>query len=139
MSLAFLSQTFMALTERSSRGAKSNLAFLSMVPLDFWSWVAAAETAAWRLKWVMIPVTIFVLYFGRKLYRSIRQSPSSFCGARYARAGLLASATVPLLILILIGVTVPERLASTGTGIEAGLNAQGYRIDRALAEYRERV
>lgn len=137
MVLALLSQTFIALTERSSRGAKSSLAFLSMVPLDFWSWVAAAETAAWRLKWVMIPATLFVLYFGRKLYRSIVQSPTSFCGARYARGGMIASAAVPVLILVLIGVTVPERLRHRQDGIRAGEYAQGYRIDRALTDYRE--
>jgi hypothetical protein len=137
MSLVFLTQTFIALTERSSRGAKSTLAFMSMVPFDFWSWVAAAETAAWRLKWVMLPATLFVVYFGQKLYRSIAQSPEDFCGLRSARAGLLASATVPLLILVLIGVTVPERLRHRQDGIQAGFNAQGYRIDRALTDYRE--
>lgn len=136
MSLAFLGQTFISLTERSSRGAKSNLAFLSMIPLDFWSWVAAAETAAWRLKWVMIPVTLLVALGGRKLYRSITQSPSNFCGARYARAGLLASATVPVLILILIGVTVPERLRHRQEGIEAGVQVTGRTFDRAVLEYK---
>jgi len=135
MVVTFLTQTFISLTERSSRGAKTNLAFLSMVPLDFWSWVAAAETAAWRLKWVMIPVTLLVAFAGRKLYRSIVQSPADFCGARTARAGLIASAIVPLLILVLIGVTVPERLRHRQEGIRAGINANTYRIDRALDEY----
>lgn len=138
MVLTFLTQTFMALTQRSSRGATSNLAFLSMVPFDLLSWLRAAETAAWQLKWVMIPVTIFVLWSGRKLYRSIAQSPSRFCGLRYARAGYLASAAVPLLILILIGVTVPERLLQRQLGIRAGINANIYRTDRALDEYREK-
>lgn len=137
MVLALVVETFIALTERSSRGAKSSLAFLSMVPLDFWSWVAAAETAAWRLKWVMIPLTLLVAFGGRKLYRSIVQSPANFCGARYARGGFLASAAVPVLILILIGVTVPERLRHRQDGIKAGEYAQGYRIDRALSDYRE--
>lgn len=137
MVLAFLTQTFLSLTQRSSRGATSNLAFFSMVPFDLQSWLSAAETAAWQLKWVMIPVTLLVLFFGRKLYRSIAQSPARFCGVRYARNGYLASLAVPLLILILIGVTVPERLQQRQDGIQAGFNAQGYRIDRALTEYRE--
>ncbi len=137
MVLTFLTQTFFALTQRSSRGAKSNLAFFSMVPFDFWSWAAAAETAAWRLKWLMLPVTILVLWSGGKLYRSIAKSPTRFCGVRHARAGYLASITVPVLMLILIGVTVPERLRQRQDGIQAGLNAQGYRIDRALSEYRD--
>jgi len=138
MVLVFLTQTFVALTQTSARGAKSNLALLSMIPFDPLPWLAASETAAWRLKWVAIPLSIFVLWFGRKLHRSIVHSPDRFCGLRYARRGCVASAAVPLLILILIGVTVPERLRARQLGIEAGLNAQAYRIDRALVEYREK-
>ena len=136
MALMFLTQTIIALAERSTRGAKSNLALLSMIPFDLWSWIAAAETAAWRLKWVAIPVTVLVLWGSRKLYRSILISPSRFCGLRYARRGYLASATVPLLILILIGVTVPERLRRRQLGFEAGQYAQAYALDRALLQYR---
>jgi hypothetical protein len=138
MVLVFLAQTFVALTQTSARGAKSNLALLSMIPFDGLSWLSAAETAAWRLKFLAIPISVFVLWFGRKLYRSIAHSPDRFCGLRYARRGYLASAAVPLLIVILIGVTVPERLRARQLGIEAGLNAQAYRIDRALVEYREK-
>ncbi|HEX3282062.1 MAG TPA: hypothetical protein VHR36_12585 [Pyrinomonadaceae bacterium] len=134
--LVFLTQTFVALGQFSARGAKSTLAYLSMIPFDFWSWVAAGETAAWRLKWLAIPVTLFVLWFGRKLYRSIVASPERFCGVRYARSGFIASLAVPAVILILIGITVPTRLEYRQLGIEAGLNAQARRIDRALDEYR---
>jgi hypothetical protein len=137
MVLIFLTQTIIALAQRSTRGATSNLAMLSMIPFDLRSWLAATETAAWRLKWVMLPVTVLVLYGGRKLYRSIQQSPSRFCGLRYARRGYLASASVPLMILVMIGITVPERLRQRQGGIEAGIKAQGYRIDRALHEYRK--
>jgi len=128
--LGFLTQTIIALV------ARAPLSF------EFWSWIAAAiaaaETAAWRLKWVMIPITILVLYGGRKLYRSIQQSPVRFCAVRYARRGYLASAAVPLLVLILIGVTVPTRLEHRRWGIEARNNAYIYRFDRALEEYREK-
>ena len=136
--LVFLTQTFAALAQFSGRGAKSNLALLSMIPFDLSSWLAAGETAAWQLKWVAIPITIFVLWFSRRLYRSVASSPDRFCGLRYARRGFIASAAVPVVILILIGVTVPERLRARQLGIEAGLNAQAYRIDRALDEYREK-
>ncbi len=136
MALTFLTQTFLSLTQRSSRGATSNLAFFSMIPLDFWSWVAAAETAAWQLKWAMIPVTLVVILGGRKLYRSIAQAPTRFCGVRFARAGFLASAIVPIMVVFFIGITVPERLRQREDGIQAGFNAQGYRIDRALGDYR---
>ncbi len=136
--LVFLTQTFIALAQTSARGAKSNLAFLSMIPVDYKPWLAAAETASWRLKWVAIPLTFFILWFGRKLYRSIANSPDRFCGVRYARRGYIASLAFPLLILIFIGITVPERLEQRQLGIRAGLNAQGYRIDRAFNEYREK-
>jgi hypothetical protein len=115
------------------------IALMAKAPLSFglWSVISAAETAAWRLKWFMIPVSILVLYFGGKLYRSIRQSPVRFCGLRYALSGYLACAAVPLLVLVLIGVTVPTRLERRQWGIEANELPYAYRIDRASDEYRE--
>ena len=102
----------------------------------FWSWVAAGETAAWRLKWVAIPLLLVVLWFGRKLFRSIVSQPERFCGLKYARRGLLASATVAMLIALLIGITVPARLEHRRLAKEAAVLAQGYTIERALFEYR---
>jgi hypothetical protein len=134
--IVLLSQTILALVQDSSRSAASPLALSSMIPLDFWSCVGAAETAAWRLKWVAIPLAILVVFGSRRIYRSIQQSPANFCGLGYARNGYFASAAVPVLILILIGITVPARLRHRQWGIEAGDNANIYRIDRALEEYR---
>jgi hypothetical protein len=102
----------------------------------FWSWVAAGETAAWRLKWIAVPALIVVLWFGRKLYWSIVSQPERFCGVKYARRGLLTSATVAMLIALLIGVTVPARLEHRRLAKEAGFLAQGYTIERALLEYK---
>ena len=138
MVLIFLTQTIIAMVQRSAQGATSNLVALSMIPTDWRPWLAAAETAAWRLKWVMIPITLLVLFGSRKLYRSMLAEPARFCGQRYARRAYVASAAVPLLILILIGVTVPERLSHRQWGIEAGNNALGYATDRLLLEYREK-
>lgn len=104
--------------------------------LGFWSWVAAGETAAWRLKWIAIPSLILVIWFGRKLYRSILSQPERFCGVKYARRGLLSSATVAMLIALLIGITVPARLEHRRLAKEAGFLAQGYTIERALLQYR---
>jgi hypothetical protein len=126
MVLVFLTQTILALVKRPP------------VSLDLWSWIAAAETAAWRLKWVAIPATIVVLWGSRKIYRSMLRTPSRFCGLGYARCGLMASALVTMLIAVLIGVTVPERLRRRQRGIEAGIQALGYTYDRALFEYREK-
>jgi hypothetical protein len=102
----------------------------------FWSWVAAGETAAWRLKWIAIPILFVVLWFGRKLYRSIVAQPERFCGLNYARRGLLASATVAMLIALLIGITVPARLEHRRLAKEAAFLARAYTIERALTEYR---
>ena len=102
----------------------------------FWSWVAAGETAAWRLKWVSIPVLFATIWLGRKLYRSILDQPQRFCGIKHARRGLLASAIVTLLIALLLGVTVPARLQHRRWAKEAAIRAQAYTIERALFEYR---
>ena len=123
MVLGFLAETVVALAQH--------------VPFSFgfWAWVAAGETAAWRLKWISIPVTFVVLWGGRRIYRSMMQTPLRFVGLRVARRGLIASACVSLLIATLIGVTVPARLRQRRIGIQAGLNAQAYTRVRALLEY----
>jgi len=102
----------------------------------FWTWVAAGETAAWRLKWIAVPALFAVLWFGRKLYRSILVKPERFCGVKYARRGLLASATVAMLFVMLIGITVPARLRQRQISKEAAFRVQGYVLERALLEYR---
>ena len=124
MVLVFLTQTIIALMQKAP------------VSLGLWSFVAAGETAAWRLKWIAIPITLLVLWAGRRIYSSMLTAPGKFCGLGYARTGLWAAAMVPVLIALLIGVTVPERLRQRQRGIEAGFHAQGYAIDRALLEYR---
>jgi hypothetical protein len=137
--LVFLSQTILALVQDTTRAATSPLALSSMIPFDFWSWLAAAETAAWRLKWAVIPLALLVVFGSRRVYRSIKQSPASFCGLGYARKGYFASALVPLLVLILIGITVPARLRHRQWAIEAKDYPSIRRIDRALDEYRQKV
>ncbi len=134
MVLVFVVQTISAAMQRAPK-VTSVLALASVFPSDFWSWVAAGETAAWRLKWVALPVTIVVLWGSLKVYRSILKSPARFCGVGYAKTGLIASALVPVLIAVLIGVTVPERLRQRQIGLQAAANAVGYTYDRALFQY----
>lgn len=124
--VGFLTQTVIALAQR--------------VPLSFgfWSWVAAGETAAWRLKWLAIPVMFVILLAGRRIYRSMLKTPARFVGVAWARRGLLASSLVGLLIATLIGVTVPARLRQRQMSIEAESYAQGYTIARAQLEYSAR-
>ena len=104
----------------------------------FWSWVGAAETAAWRIKWVSIPVLMVTLWLGRKIYRSIRLQPQKFCGVKYARHGLLASTTVAFLIALLIGITVPARLRQREMSKEAAIRANWHTFEAAVLEYRTR-
>ena len=121
--LVFVTQTLVAFFQRSNGWG-------------FWHWVAAGETAAWRLKWVSIPVLFAVLWIGRKLYRSILSQPERFCGLKYARRGLLASSVVTLLIALLIGITVPARMNQRRLSKEAAIRAQGYAIELALTRYK---
>jgi hypothetical protein len=90
------------------------------------------------MKWVAIPLAFLVLFGGRKTYRSMLQQPTRHCGLVYARRGLAASVAVCLLIAGLIGISVPTRLRNRKLAIEAGDQARGYRVDRALFEYRDR-
>jgi hypothetical protein len=133
MAIVFIAQTIISFVQLST--AKSFLA--SIANSDLRAWIAAAETAAWRLKWVAIPVTAVVFWGTRKIYRSMLHSRESFCGFGYARAGFVTSAMVPLMIALLIGVTIPERIRQHDMAIEAGNNALGYGYDRVLNQYRE--
>jgi len=112
--LVFVIQTLIAFFQRSAG-------------YGFWNWIAAGETAAWRLKWVSIPLLFAILWIGRKLYRSILQQPARFCGLKYARRGLLASSVVTLLVALLIGITVPARMQQRRLVKEAAIRAQGDR------------
>jgi hypothetical protein len=102
---------------------------------QFWQWIAAGETAAWRLKWISIPVLFITLWAGLKIYRSIKLQPKRFCGVNYARRGLLASATVAILIAVLIGITIPARLRQRELSREAGIQADYYTVAAALQQY----
>ena len=122
--LVFVTQTLIAFFQRSSD------------EYGFWNWVAAGETAAWRLKWISIPLLFAILWVGRKLYRSILLQPTRFCGLKYAQRGLLASSVVTLLIALLIGITVPARMEQRRLSKEAAVRAQGYAVELALSQYK---
>lgn len=124
--LLFLSQTVIALFQKS------------FDPLGGWSWITAGQIAAWRLKWVSIPLLIVTVWLGRKLYRSIKQNPEKFCGLKHARRGLFATSFVVVLIALLIGVTVPERLRQRELAKEASYKASYYTFERAALEYQVR-
>jgi type II secretory pathway pseudopilin PulG len=106
------------------------------VTIGFWPLASAAETAAWRLKWIAVPLSIAALWSGLLIYRTIRREKVRFAGHDFARCGLAASMLVLLMIVTFIGITVPERLRQRQRGIEAAVEAQGYTLQRALLEYR---
>lgn len=106
-------------------------------PPRFGSIVNAGEVAAWRLKWIALPVAMIVLWGGARIIRSIKANPSRFIGLRAARLGFAASVLVTVMIAGLIGITVPVRLERRQWGIDAATNARGYTIARAMLEYRE--
>lgn len=106
-------------------------------PPRFWSIVSAGEVAAWRLKWVTLPVAIIVLWGSARVIRSIKAGPNRFMGLRAARLGFGASALVTFLIAILIGITMPVRMERRQWGLEAAHEVHGYTFARAFLEYRE--
>jgi hypothetical protein len=123
MALGFIVETVAALVERPP------------ISFGFWSWIAAGETAAWRLKWIAIPISFVVVWGGRRVYRSMLQQPARFVGMKAARRGVMASAFVILLIATLIGVTVPDRLRQRQFRLQAITDAQKWTVQRAELEY----
>ena len=130
MSLGFLISTIAALVENDGLS-------LRFWNVRFWTVIAAGETAAWRLKWMVLPVAIAVLWSGTGIIRSIKTDPNKFIGLRAARIGFANATVVTILFATLIGITVPARLRQRRYGIEAKLYARGRTLSRALLEYRE--
>ena len=124
--LLFLTQTVIAMFSKQ------------LDPFGFWGWIAAAQTAAWRLKWISIPLFIVTVWLGRKLYRSIKLQPAKFCGVKHARRGYFAQSFVILLIALLIGMTVPERLRQRAMAREAAQRAYWHTFEAAALEYQMR-
>lgn len=116
------------------------IALFERVPfaLDFWSFVGAAETAAWRLKWVGLPLALLALWAGVRICASIRREPARFAGSRFAHGGLAALLLVVVMLMTFIGRSVPERLRQRQRGLEAGLQARLWTFQRAQLEYRQR-
>jgi hypothetical protein len=106
-------------------------------PPRFGSIVNAGEVASWRLKWVMLPVAMIVLWGGARIIRSIKANPGRFMGLRAARLGFVASALVTVMIATLIGITMPVRMERRQWAIEAATYARGYTLARAQLEYRD--
>ena len=104
---------------------------------QLWKVIGAGEVAAWRLKFVALPLAILTLFAGARIVRSIKLNPSRFTGLRLARIGFASVVAVIVVMATLIGVTVPERLRQRQYALEAATKARGYTLHRAFLEYRE--
>lgn len=122
--LTFFVFTFIAHLERPS------------FDLNFWSVLSSMEVAAWRLKWMAVPLSILSVWVGYKLCKSIRLSPQRFMWSKLAHSGLLASIAFAILVFTSIGITIPERLRQRQRGFDAEKRAKLYLIDKALFAYR---
>ena len=140
MVLILITQTVNAFLQKipTSKTYSEAFAVVSEAAFAGWRWAAAAETAAWQLKWVAIPVTLLIFFGSRRLYHSVKESPERFCGLGHARRGYIASAAIPLMILVLIGATVPDRIQQRNDRIEASHKAIGYRFDQASFRYKQK-
>jgi len=103
----------------------------------FWTVVTAGEVAAWRVKWVALPVAALVIWGGIQIIRSIKRSPTRYIGLSAARAGFVAAVATTVLMAALIGITVPERLRQRQMAHNAAVFSQAHTYSRALLAYRE--
>jgi hypothetical protein len=122
--LSFLLSTVFALNDR-----------VWIFNMGIWDLVAAAQTAAWRLKWISIPLSILSIWIGIRSCSLIRRAPHRFIGRRASYAGLSSSVLASLLVITFIGITVPDRLRQRRLGIEAAENAIYYSAIRVLHQY----
>lgn len=126
LAAVFLAGTFSALLERKP------------FSLAFWNIVAAGETAAWRLKWLALPLAFVAAAAGWHVCLKLLREPARFAGLRLARTGFVLSTAVALAGVSLIGVTVPERLRKRQVARDAARSAEGYEAIRVLLDYRAR-
>ena len=99
------------------------------------AWITAGQIAAWRLKWVAIPLLIVTAWLGRKLYRSIKLQPEK----------VLWFQTCETRIFCVVIRRAPDcrvdrsddsrAPATTGNGEGAAYKAYYYTFEAALLEY----
>ncbi|HEX7176846.1 MAG TPA: hypothetical protein VF240_16410 [Pyrinomonadaceae bacterium] len=123
---AFVVATALALFERDA------------FALGLGALLAAAERAAWRLKWTLLPAAFIAAWACARLNRHMRRAPSRFVGHGFARAGLALSCASALALALFVVASVPERLRRRELGRRAGEEATLYATDRVLFAYRAR-
>jgi hypothetical protein len=116
-------------------------AFFAQKPtpaFNFWNVMAAGETAAWRLKWLALPLSLAIIWASVRACAKIAREPQRYIGLRLAEAGFKLSVLLAVGLTVLIGLTIPERKLQRERGIEAAKNVEGYEAIKVLYEYRAR-
>lgn len=106
--------------------------------LEFWNAVAAAEIAAWRLKWIALPLSFAVIWAGARTGAKIVREPARFAGLRLVNVGCKMSVLLAVGLTVLVGLTIPERLRQRENSIQAARDVEGYEAIKVLYEYRMR-
>lgn len=117
------------------------ISFFAQKPVpafEFWNVMAAGETAAWRLKWLALPLSLAVIWACVRVSAKIAREPQRYMGLWLAEAGFKLSVIFAVGFTVLIGLTIPERMRQRERGIEAAKNVEGYEAIKVLYEYRAR-
>lgn len=110
----------------------------SLLTADFWDWTAAAQTAAWRLKFIIAPVAVGIGWWSARTYLKIRRAPARFTGKEMALAGFGSSCAALALVAALVGVTIPARLEKRELARALKNDVALYTFNRAFTQYRIR-
>ena len=105
--------------------------------LGFGNVLTAAETAAWRLKWLLLPFSLLAAYAGRRALAHINRNRPLYAAPLLAHAGFSLSLLVAFAAYALVGITVPERLRQRRVAAESARNAEAYDPVRVLLEYQQ--
>ena len=124
--VVFLVNTLLALFEQKPAG------------FDYASVLAAGEAAAWRLKWLALPLSLGLVWACARVSARIVREPARFTGLRLAGAGFNISVVLAVGLTVLVALTIPERLRQRERGTEAAKNVEGYEAIKVLYEYRAR-
>ncbi len=126
LALVFLANTAFALFEQKP------------FSINFRNAVSAGETAAWRLKWLALPLSLLVIWASARVSARIAREPLRFIGQRLANAGFALSLVMAVGLTVLIGATIPERLRQRENSIQAALDVEACEASKVLYEYRMR-
>ncbi|MEJ7712571.1 MAG: hypothetical protein WKF84_22665 [Pyrinomonadaceae bacterium] len=110
----------------------------SLFAASFWDWISAAETAAWRLKFILMPLALGATWASWRAYFRILRRPAEFTGKGMSVAGFASSCAALTLLVTLIGVTIPVRLEKQEIARSVKNDVPLYSFNRALIEYRIR-